>query len=68
MCIIDTKQAWPDQLDADCGPNNAHPPMTMRVKRGPGERDCYLAQLAQAGIKSPASDITPDRKHLAGPR
>ncbi len=50
------KQAWPEQLDALCAANNAHPPMTLRVNRRHGERDAYLAELAEAGIKARACD------------
>lgn len=54
------KQAWPEQLDALCAANNAHPPMTLRVNRRHGERDAYLAELAEAGIKARACDYSRD--------
>ncbi|HBO2412496.1 TPA: 16S rRNA (cytosine(967)-C(5))-methyltransferase RsmB [Pseudomonas aeruginosa] len=62
------KQAWPEQLDALCAANNAHPPMTLRVNRRHGERDAYLAELAEAGIKARACDYSRDGIQLAAPR
>ncbi|MBN0245685.1 16S rRNA (cytosine(967)-C(5))-methyltransferase, partial [Pseudomonas aeruginosa] len=54
------KQAWPEQLDALCAENNEHPPMTLRVNRRHGERDAYLAELAEAGIEARACDYSRD--------
>ncbi|MED5148161.1 16S rRNA (cytosine(967)-C(5))-methyltransferase RsmB [Pseudomonas aeruginosa] len=62
------KQAWPEQLDALCAANNAHPPMTLRVNRRRGERDAYLAELAEAGIEARACDYSRDGIQLAAPR
>ncbi|MFG9941590.1 transcription antitermination factor NusB, partial [Pseudomonas aeruginosa] len=62
------KQAWPEQLDALCAANNAHPPMTLRVNRRHGERDAYLAELAEAGIEARACDYSRDGIQLAAPR
>lgn len=62
------KQAWPEQLDALCAANNAHPPMTLRVNRRHGERDAYLAELAEAGIEARACDYSRDGIQLAVPR
>ncbi|MDI9787037.1 16S rRNA (cytosine(967)-C(5))-methyltransferase, partial [Pseudomonas aeruginosa] len=46
------KQAWPEQLDALCAANNAHPPMTLRVNRRRGELDAVAAVVAGAGLDS----------------
>lgn len=62
------KQAWPEQLDTLCAANNAHPPMTLRVNRRHGERDAYLAELAEAGIEARACDYSRDGIQLAAPR
>ncbi|MDF0733474.1 16S rRNA (cytosine(967)-C(5))-methyltransferase RsmB [Pseudomonas entomophila] len=44
------KAFWPDQWEAICAANNAHPPMILRVNRRHHSRDAYLALLAEAGI------------------
>ncbi len=51
-----------------CAANNAHPPMTLRVNRRHGERDAYLAELAEAGIEARACDYSRDGIQLAAPR
>lgn len=44
------KAFWPEQWEAICAANNAHPPMILRVNRRHHSRDAYLALLAEAGI------------------
>ena len=41
---------WPQQLEALCQANNAHPPLTLRVNGLRQSRADYLAQLQAAGI------------------
>jgi 16S rRNA (cytosine967-C5)-methyltransferase len=44
------KAFWPEQWEAICAANNAHPPMILRVNRRHHSRDAYLALLAAAGL------------------
>ncbi len=44
------KAFWPEQWEAICAANNAHPPMTLRVNRRHHSRDAYLQLLTDAGI------------------
>ena len=44
------KAFWPEQWEAICAANNAHPPMILRVNRRHHGRDAYLQLLADAGI------------------
>ncbi|MNO57773.1 Ribosomal RNA small subunit methyltransferase B [compost metagenome] len=44
------KAFWPDQWEAICAANNAHPPMILRVNRRHHTRDAYLGLLTDAGI------------------
>ena len=44
------KAFWPQQWEAICAANNAHPPMILRVNRRHHSRDAYLALLNDAGI------------------
>ncbi|MBJ9974497.1 16S rRNA (cytosine(967)-C(5))-methyltransferase RsmB [Pseudomonas sp. S75] len=44
------KAFWPEQWEAICAANNAHPPMILRVNRRHHSREAYLALLAGAGI------------------
>lgn len=44
------KAFWPQQWEAICAANNAHPPMILRVNRRHHGRDAYLALLGEAGI------------------
>ncbi|SDQ74973.1 16S rRNA m(5)C-967 methyltransferase [Pseudomonas grimontii] len=48
------KAFWPEQWEAICAANNAHPPMILRVNRRHHSRDAYLQLLMNAGI-----DATP---------
>ncbi|QVW23384.1 16S rRNA (cytosine(967)-C(5))-methyltransferase RsmB [Pseudomonas hormoni] len=44
------KAFWPEQWEAICAANNAHPPMILRVNRRHHTRDAYLGLLNEAGI------------------
>ncbi|WP_411390912.1 16S rRNA (cytosine(967)-C(5))-methyltransferase RsmB [Pseudomonas sp. MPB23] len=44
------KAFWPEQWEAICAANNAHPPMILRVNRRHHSRDAYLQLLTNAGI------------------
>jgi len=44
------KAFWPEQWEAICEANNAHPPMILRVNRRHHSRDVYLGLLTEAGI------------------
>ncbi|WP_236167867.1 16S rRNA (cytosine(967)-C(5))-methyltransferase RsmB [Pseudomonas atacamensis] len=44
------KAFWPEQWEAICAANNAHPPMILRVNRRHHSRDAYLALLGETGI------------------
>lgn len=44
------KAQWPEQWQAICAANNAHPPLILRVNRRLGSRDDYLAELRQSGF------------------
>lgn len=44
------KAFWPEQWEAICAANNAHPPMILRVNRRHHTRDAYLSLLTDAGI------------------
>ena len=44
------KAFWPEQWEAICAANNAHPPMILRVNRRHNSRDAYLQLLSAAGV------------------
>ena len=44
------KAFWPEQWEAICEANNAHPPMILRVNRRHHSRDAYLGLLTETGI------------------
>ncbi|MFJ2692416.1 16S rRNA (cytosine(967)-C(5))-methyltransferase RsmB [Pseudomonas sp. NPDC087336] len=48
------KAFWPEQWEAICTANNAHPPMILRVNRRHHSRDAYLGLLSDAGIAASA--------------
>ncbi|WP_060507786.1 16S rRNA (cytosine(967)-C(5))-methyltransferase RsmB [Pseudomonas sp. NBRC 111124] len=54
------KAFWPDQWEAICAANNAHPPMILRVNRRHHSRDVYLALLAEAGVGASACQYSRD--------
>ncbi|MFZ5959696.1 16S rRNA (cytosine(967)-C(5))-methyltransferase RsmB [Pseudomonas sp. QL9] len=61
------KQAWPEQFEAVCAANNAHPPMTLRVNRRQGTRDAYLAELQTVGFDATACAFSRDGIQLDQP-
>ena len=48
------KAFWPQQWEAICAANNAHPPMILRVNRRHHTRDAYLGLPSEAGIAARA--------------
>ncbi|MGE8322006.1 MAG: 16S rRNA (cytosine(967)-C(5))-methyltransferase RsmB [Pseudomonas sp.] len=54
------KAFWPEQWEAICAANNAHPPMILRVNRRHHSRDAYLVLLAEAGISASACQYSRD--------
>ncbi|WP_079230244.1 16S rRNA (cytosine(967)-C(5))-methyltransferase RsmB [Pseudomonas putida] len=59
------KAFWPEQWEAICAANNAHPPMILRVNRRHHGRDAYLALLAEAGVGASACQYSRDGIVLA---
>ncbi|MCE1117514.1 MULTISPECIES: 16S rRNA (cytosine(967)-C(5))-methyltransferase RsmB [Pseudomonas] len=59
------KAFWPEQWEAICAANNAHPPMILRINRRHHSRDAYLALLAEAGIGASACQYSRDGIVLA---
>jgi 16S rRNA (cytosine967-C5)-methyltransferase len=54
------KAFWPEQWEAICAANNAHPPMILRVNRRHHARDAYLGLLTDAGIAATPCVYSPD--------
>lgn len=54
------KAFWPEQWEAICAANNAHPPMILRVNRRHHSRDAYLGLLAEQNIAAQASRYSRD--------
>ena len=54
------KAFWPDQWEAICAANNAHPPMILRVNRRHHSRDAYLKLLSEAGVAAKACVYSQD--------
>ena len=46
------KAFWPQQWEAICAANNAHPPMILRVNRRHKTRDQYLQLLAESDVQA----------------
>ncbi|WP_459207332.1 16S rRNA (cytosine(967)-C(5))-methyltransferase RsmB [Pseudomonas sp. MLB6B] len=61
------KAFWPQQWEAICAANNAHPPMILRVNRRHHSRDAYLALLAEAGVPASACRYSRDGIVLQAP-
>ncbi|WP_313738930.1 16S rRNA (cytosine(967)-C(5))-methyltransferase RsmB [Pseudomonas sp.] len=61
------KAFWPQQWEAICAANNAHPPMILRVNRRHHSRDAYLALLAEAGVAASACRYSRDGIVLQAP-
>lgn len=59
------KAHWPEDWEAICTANNAHPPMMLRVNRRQAGRDAYLADLQAAGIEAFACQYSEDGIRLA---
>lgn len=59
------KAFWPQQWEAICAANNAHPPMILRVNRRHHSRDAYLALLTEAGISASPCQYSRDGILLA---
>ncbi|MGE8405624.1 MAG: 16S rRNA (cytosine(967)-C(5))-methyltransferase RsmB [Pseudomonas sp.] len=59
------KAFWPEQWEAICAANNAHPPMILRVNRRHHSRDAYLDLLRQAGIEATPCQYSSDGILLA---
>ena len=54
------KAYWPEQWEAICAANNAHPPMILRVNRRHHGRDAYLQMLQNVGIEARACVFSQD--------
>jgi len=54
------KAFWPEQWEAICAANNAHPPMILRVNRRHHSRDAYLKLLADAEVAARPCDYSRD--------
>lgn len=61
------KAAWPQQWEAICAANNAHPPMILRVNRRHHPRDRYLELLKDAGVEAAPCTFSQDGIVLAEP-
>ncbi|WP_300723346.1 16S rRNA (cytosine(967)-C(5))-methyltransferase RsmB [Pseudomonas sp.] len=59
------KAFWPEQWEAICAANNAHPPMILRVNRRHHRRDAYLHLLTEAGIQAQPCAFSQDGIVLA---
>lgn len=60
------KAFWPEQWEAICAANNAHPPMILRVNRRHHSRDAYLELLLrEAGIEAAPCQYSRDGILLA---
>jgi len=59
------KAFWPQQWEAICAANNAHPPMILRVNRRHHSRDAYLQLLVEAGIEAQPCTFSQDGIVLA---
>ncbi|OLS64161.1 16S rRNA (cytosine(967)-C(5))-methyltransferase RsmB [Pseudomonas putida] len=59
------KAFWPEQWEAICAANNAHPPMILRVNRRHHSRDAYLGLLGEAGIVAAPCQFSRDGIVLA---
>ncbi|WP_226503791.1 16S rRNA (cytosine(967)-C(5))-methyltransferase RsmB [Pseudomonas sp. MWU16-30317] len=59
------KAFWPEQWEAICAANNAHPPMILRVNRRHHSRDAYLQLLSAAGVAATPCTFSSDGIVLA---
>lgn len=58
------KAHWPEQWQAICAANNAHPPLILRVNRRQGSRDDYLAELRRVGYEAEPCSFSRDGVRL----
>lgn len=58
---------WPERWERILEANNAHPPLTLRARRGRIGRDSLAAELAEAGFATHAVPFAPDALDLAVP-
>lgn len=58
------KKHWPEQLEQIIEASNAHPPMCIRVNESQVSRETYKAQLAEQGIESQDSLLSPSGLYL----
>ncbi len=61
------KADWPEQWQAICAANNAHPPLMLRVNRRLGSRDDYLAELRRVGFEAEPCTFSRDGIRLLQP-
>jgi len=61
------KQDWPDDWQAICAANNAHPPMTLRVNTRHSNRDDYLTLLSQTNLTATPCTYSPEGIQLDHP-
>ena len=61
------KAFWPEQWEAICAANNAHPPMILRVNRRHKTRHAYLQLLVESGIEARPCVFSQDGIVLAEP-
>ena len=54
------KAFWPEQWEAICAANNAHPPMILRVNRRHHSRDAYLQLLSESGVEAQPCTFSQD--------
>ncbi|WP_166362148.1 16S rRNA (cytosine(967)-C(5))-methyltransferase RsmB [Pseudomonas akapageensis] len=59
------KAFWPEQWEAICAANNAHPPMILRVNRRHHSRDAYLELLHKTGVTAQPCSYSRDGILLA---
>jgi len=58
---------WPDEWERVLEANNAHPPLTLRARRGRISRDSLIAELAEAGLETQAVPFAVDALDMAVP-
>ncbi len=61
------KAFWPEQWEAICAANNAHPPMILRVNRRHHPRDAYHTLPGEAGVAATACVYSQDGIVLTEP-
>jgi 16S rRNA (cytosine967-C5)-methyltransferase len=61
------KADWPQDWQAICTANNAHPPLILRVNRLQSSRAAYLQRLQAVGIDAEAGPFSADAVRLLQP-